>query len=179
MVGAPLLVRYALPAAAVLAGATLIVLATVGERENTSLAAFHAAGPMLHIDPAEITEVRVAKPGREWRFERAGGGWRAAGATQPLTPRQAGRIEAGLKLLHNSAPEREFTPEESSRPADFGLASPALRVTALGNGKSFMVEFGSPNPLGLARYTRVGGSAHALLLPSFVADTWFQALEAP
>jgi hypothetical protein len=59
--------------------------------------------------------------------------------------------------------------------AAYGLDPPALTVAIRGRG-TFSIAFGVANPLGLARYARMGGSADVLLMPRYVADTWEEAV---
>ena len=84
------------------------------------------------------------------------------------------QVEEGLALLHRSGPERILTPDEAvGSERDFGLATPALSVTArTAWDPPFTIHFGGKNPLGLARYARVDGRAEVVLLPAFVAETW-------
>jgi len=84
----------------------------------------------------------------------------------------------GLKLLHNSAPQR--TDLASEQLSEFGLAPPRLTVTArMTGGASITIEFGRTNPLGLERYARVVGRGEILLMPAFVADAWEPVAEVP
>jgi hypothetical protein len=81
------------------------------------------------------------------------------------------RIEQGLKLLHNSGPQR--TDLASEQQVEFGLVPPRLTVTARTTaGSSITIEFGGLNQLGLERYARIAGQSEILLMPSFVAEAW-------
>ena len=104
MVATQVLRRRAVLAAAVAAAALLVGLALHGERERGPLGRFEASGLMAHIAPADIAEVEIETPGRRWRFVREGAAWRAVEAAQPPRADAATRIEAGLRLLHVSAP---------------------------------------------------------------------------
>lgn len=171
---AALLRRNLFLGAVLVSAGALVVLALVGERENTSLAEFTPQGVMVRIDPRDIRKVAVSAGARHWEFSRSGRSWESPDANWPAG--RAERIDLGLKLLHNSAPQAVFTEEESRDLASFGLETPALRVTASGPDGDFTVEFGSLNPMGLARYARVGGTSNVMLIPRFVADTWEQVL---
>jgi hypothetical protein len=76
----------------------------------------------------------------------AAGNWQAEDADAPAA---ADSIDTGLKLLHNSAPQRVLEADElANRPlAEFGLAPPRLTVTARRDqGGSITIEFGVRQP---------------------------------
>jgi hypothetical protein len=158
-------------ASAAVAAAALSVLALQGERPATHVSVFAAAGVMRHIPPEEVEHVEVAAGSRSWQFTRKPAGWESSAATQASSAKTGASIEQGLRLLHNSAPERTLTGAEASDPAAFGLVSPALTVTVKGRER-FSIAFGGTNPLGLARYARVQGRSDVILLPRYVADAW-------
>lgn len=175
MVDAPLLKRALWPALAVLALAVLLALALPGERPGTRLEKFEASGLMVHIDPASIAEVEISAGTRRWRFARDGGGWRVVEAALAPPADAAARVENGLNLLHNAAPERFLAGDELAAQASFGLEPPALQVVATGASR-FAVAFGASNPLGLARYARVEGRTDVALVPGYVAEAWESAV---
>ena len=171
MVAPQVLKRALWPAAAALAAGVLLALALHGERPGARLEQFEATGLMLHIAPASVTAVEVSAGERRWRFVRDGGGWSVVEAALPPPSDIAVRIENGLKLLHNSAPERILSGDELAAQASFGLDPPALSVVATGTSR-FAIAFGASNPLGLARYARVAGRDDVALVPGYVAETW-------
>ena len=175
MVDAPLLRRALWPALAALAAGTLLLLALYGERPGAGLDKFEASGPMVHLDPAGIAEVEVHAGALRWRFARQGGGWRVVEASSTPPADVAVRIETGLRLLHNSAPERILAGDELAAQAAFGLDPPVLSVVATGASR-FSIAFGAANPLGLARYARVEGRGEVALMPGYVAETWEAAV---
>jgi hypothetical protein len=160
-------------ASAAVAATVLIALALQGERPATHVGVFAAAGLMRHIPPAEVSHVEVASGARRWQFTRKPEGWVSSSATQAPAEKTGAAIEQGLRLLHNSAPERTLTGEEVS--GAFGLESPTMTVTVKGR-ESFSVTFGGTNPLGLARYARVEGQRDVILLPHYVADAWQEVI---
>lgn len=174
---APALRRLAWPAAAAVAAAFIAALAFHGERPEPGLARFEAAGLMLHLPPERVTRVDIhAGSARRALLRGPGGTWTSDGI--PAAADVAARVETGLTLLHVSGPERTMSAEElqGTSAAEFGLAPPALSVTAHGtSGVAFTVHFGRANPLGLARYARVEGTEGIVLLPGFVAETWEHA----
>jgi hypothetical protein len=171
VVDAPLLRRALWPALAVLAVGVLLALALHGERPGAGLEKFEASGLMVHIDPASISEIEINAGARRWRFAREGRGWRVVEAALTPPADLAARIEGGLKLLHNAAPERILSGDELSAQASFGLEPPVLSVVATGAAR-FAIAFGASNPLGLARYSRVEGRADVALVPGYVAEAW-------
>ena len=175
MVGAPALKRAAWLGAAVLAAGVVIALAFHGQRPDSSLVGFGAAGVMLQISPDAVTEVNVSRGEHRWRFER----WSSKAWTAPPGPPPgesvAAKLDRGLRFLHVSAPQRVLMPEEVAAvsPSEFGLEPPRYSVSVRSPGTApFTIEFGGLNAQGLAQYARVTGRAEILLLPSFVGEQW-------
>ena len=164
--------------AAALAAGFLGILAFEGERPEPGLARFAPAGLLAKWPVHQVMSVDVSAGTDHRSFHRnPTGGWRLAAAGAATTADLAQSIETGLKLLHNSAPERtDLTGEQLG---EFGLEPAQLTVTAhAADGDSIAVEFGGRNPLGLERYARVVGRAEILLMPGFVADAWERVAEA-
>jgi hypothetical protein len=179
MVAAASVTRGAWMAAAALAAVFIVVLAFHGERPEGGLARFEAAGLLVRWPVAEMSEIDVQVGTDRRSYHRVPGGWRADGADVPTEVHE--RIELGLKLLHNSRPERIIHPDELADRAlaDFGLAPPRLSVTVrTSGGRGATVHFGGVNPLGLARYARVEGNDDVVLLSAFVAEAWERVAEA-
>jgi hypothetical protein len=166
------------PLAAALAAGLLGILAFEGERPEPGLAWFAPAGLLAEWPVQQVTSVDVsAGTGHRSFYRDPNGGWRVGAAGAAMTADLAERIETGLKLLHNSAPQR--TDLTSEQLGEFRLEPPRLTVTAhAADGDSIAVEFGGSNPLGLERYARVVGRAEILLMPGFVADAWERVAEA-
>ena len=168
---ATVLKRALWPAAAAFAAAVLLALALYGERPGSNLEKFQAAGLMVHIAPASVNGVEITSGARRWRFARDGAGWRVVEAGLPPPPDFAARIESGLTLLHNAAPERILSGDELVAQASFGLDPPVLTVAATGAAR-FAAAFGTSNPLGLARYARIEGQGSVALVPGYVVEVW-------
>jgi hypothetical protein len=172
--------RLAWPAAAVATAAFIVALAMHGERPEPGLARFVAAG-LMTVPPERVTEVDLDAGGRSWRLRRSEDGWAVVhgGPLRIADPRP--QVEEGLALLHRSGPQRILTPDEAAgAERDFGLAAPALSVTArTTSDPPFTIHFGGKNPLGLARYARVDGRAEVVLLPAFVAEAWERLVTQP
>jgi hypothetical protein len=178
VVAASPLRRSAWGLAAAVAGAVLVALALHGQRPDSSLARFEAAGVMPDIQPRDVTDVRLTAGERAWHFRRADEGrWAQADGAGLADPSEA--IERGLRFLRVSAPQRvleshEITP---SAFAEFGLAPPRyVVVVQAAAGVAFTIEFGGPNAQGLAQYARVRGRDGLLLLPRFVGEPWEAAI---
>jgi len=166
------------PLAAALSAGFIGLLAFRGERPEPGLARFAPAGLLADWPVEQVTSVDVSAGAYRRSFRRdPGGGWRPDTADADTTADLTGHIEEGLKLLHNSGPQR--TDLASEQLAEFGLEPPRLTVTArMTGGASITIEFGGANPLGLERYARIAGRTEILLMPAFVADAWDPVAEA-
>jgi hypothetical protein len=155
-----------------LAAGFIALLAFRGERPAPGLARFKPAGLLADWPVQQVTSVDVGTEAEHRSFRRnSGGGWCPEDADPALTADLAERIETGLTLLHNSAPQRADL--ASDQLDEFGLEPPRLIVTAhMTSGVSVTIEFGGTNPLGLERYARLVGRPEILLMPAFVADAW-------
>lgn len=173
--------RFAWPAAAGAALALIAALALHGERPQPGLARFAPAGVLAAWPPAQISKIVVVTGAASRTFRRnAGGEWLASGGGSPAAPELAESIETGLKLLHNSPPQRRLDADEvAGQPLDqFGLAPARLTVIArTAEGEGMTIAFGGANPLGLARYARIDGRPELLLLSSYVADAWERVVQ--
>ena len=167
---------WAWPSAALVAIAFLLVFALHGERPEPGLGRFVASGPMTRPLPDEVDGVEVALAGRSWQFTRAGTGPWQQRAGPAVAGEPGASIGRGLDLLHNAAIERTLTAAEVAQvdPAQFALGEDGLFVSVSGAGQSFRIRFGGRNPLGLARYARIGTAAGIALLPDYVAEPWLR-----
>ena len=168
--------RHAWILAAAAAALLLLVFAVYSPDRKKGLAEFQAAGPMRHIATADIVALRIVASQRQWRFERRTAGWQISQGSALPDAAMGNALETGLRLLHNTPPERGFDLES----ADFGLAPPALRVSlATTGGAAFDAEFGGANPMGLARYVRIRerGQSSLYLMPGYVAEPWEQVIQ--
>ena len=104
-------------------------MAFQGERPEPGLARFTPAGLLAGWPIAQVTFVEVGSGENRQSFRRdPEGGWRLGAADASVPADLDERIEQGLKLLHNSGPQR--TDLGSEQLAEFGLAPPRLTVTA-------------------------------------------------
>lgn len=172
----PALSRAAWAAAALAALALLGVLALRSPDRQQSLVAYQAAGAMRHIATETVHNVRLTAGQVSRSFQRgADGSWQADGGAATATA-AAAAIEAGLRLLHNTPPERGFEAESP----EFGLTPPALRVELqTADGQTFEADFGAVNPIGMAHYVRIrsAGRTAVQLMPSYMAQAWAPVLQ--
>jgi len=183
VVATPALTRGLWIAAALVAGGTLVVLASHGEASSTGLARFEPGGPMLRLPPVLASAVEVQDRQRRWRFVRApAGGWKAADGSPPGAADLGTQLEAGLRFLHVSAPQRVLDRDEA-RDVDLvamGLSPPRLTVTVFpAAGAPFVVDLGGPNPQGFAQYARLAGSEELLLLNRYVGEAFARSVAHP
>jgi hypothetical protein len=178
-VGPPSLRRLLWAVGATLAAGTIAALALHGERPDTSLVRFEPAGVMLSIAPESVMEVVVSRGERRWRFERAGAdAWSSSTGSAAATA----HLNRGLRLLHDSAPQRVLAADEVAgiAPSEFGLAPPRYVVSVRSAATPpFAIEFGALSPQGVAQYARVSGREGIVLLPAFVGAQWESVMSAP
>lgn len=161
---------------AALAAGFLGVLAFHGERPEPGLDRFEPAGLLVDWPIEDIAKLELSAGTKHRSFHRVAGGWRGEGAPADLEQ----RIATGLKLLHNSAPQRILAASEIGGHGlvEFGLEPPRLTLSAAtAAGRRVTIRFGAANPLGLARYTRIDGRPEVILLPAFVAEAWERVME--
>jgi hypothetical protein len=165
--------RHAWVLVAAAAALLLLVLALYSADRQKGLAEYQAAGPMRHIGTADIVALRIVAGERQWRFQRRAAGWQVGEGGALSDAATTSAIETGLRLLHNTPPERGFDTESPG----FGLTPPALRVSlTTAAGATFEADFGGVNPIGLARYVRIRerGQSALHLMPGYVAEPWEQ-----
>jgi hypothetical protein len=157
-----------------LAAVVLTALALHGQRPDSSVARFEAAGVMRDIEPRDVAEVRVARGAAAWRFRRAGEGrWTLADGAGAADPSEA--VEQGLRYLHVSAPQRIMERDEVPSPTgpEFGLTPPRCIVEIrAARGPAFTITFGALNAQGLAQYARIHDRDELFLLPRYVGQPW-------
>ncbi len=172
----PALSRAAWAAAALTALALLGTLALRSPDRQQSLVAYQASGTMRHLATERVRSVRLTVGRVSHGFQRGPDGhWQADDGAAPA-PTTAAAIEAGLRLLHNTPPERDFDAESP----EFGLTPPSLKVEVQGiDGQAFEADVGAVNPIGMAHYVRIvsDGRTSIHLMPSYLAQAWAPALQ--
>ncbi|MEK8051352.1 hypothetical protein AACH10_13960 [Ideonella sp. DXS22W] len=174
---------------AVLVGGGLAVTALMSPDRQQQLQEHVASGPLRDVAEAQVLRVDLQQGDRQWQALRTAGGWtlNAPGAATATAPQAlSAQLDGAVRLLRNAAIERELPAEAP----EYGLAAPqALQVRVFTRADAaaapdFTFTFGGANPVALARYTRLqvaGGAASApaaqvVLLPSYVAEAWEQAV---
>jgi hypothetical protein len=179
-VAAALTRRWAWPLAGAAAFAFLVAAAMHGQRRDP-MQDFRPAGVLTAFAPEDAREVEITLEGKVWRFRRDGE-WRSSDPSRTTPADLANRIDTALRLLRNSAPLRVLTADEAERvsPSEYGLglAGLGVEVRAAG-GAVFRIQFGRRNPLGSARYAKVGGMAGVPLMPTHVGEAWEQVIAGP
>ena len=172
--------RWWLPVVAVLGAGFIAVVALQGERPVGGMIEYRARGFLAAQAAADLGEIEVEANGRRRSFKRGTGAWQEI-------PAELGRaLDLGVKLLRETAPERNLAGDELAGArlggislADYGLNPPALSVTMRGPKlASFRIEFGGTNPLGQSRYVRIDGR-EIWLVPRHVAEAWEVVARAP
>ena len=152
------------------AGAAALIVGLALHGERPGLARFEASGLMAEVPIDRVRAVEVTSATGTRRFTRgADGRWPA-------------EIDEGLKFLGVTRPERVLTAEEvgAGGGRELGLDPPAATVSVrVDGGPPFVVSFGAANPLGVARYARVGSRREVVLLPRHVADAWDRVAGGP
>lgn len=168
-------------AVAVLVGGGLLAAALVSPDRQQQLQEHVASGPMREVAESQVLRVSVQQGERQWQFQRQGPGWTVTPERALSAAQLTEQVDGAVRLLRNAAVEREL---EADSP-DFALDTPqTVRVRVFTSAAAdapvaWAFDFGASNPVGLARYTRVqGGAAPAqrVLLPSYVAEAWEQAV---
>jgi hypothetical protein len=160
-------------AGAVAALLLLLGVALYSPDRQKGLTEFEAVGPMRHIETAAVVALRIEVGQRQWDLERRATGWHMVQGGAPVDATTSDAVEMGLRLLHNSPPERGFDTESS----DFGLTPTALRIhLSTNDGASFEADFGGANATGLARYVRIRepGRSALHLMSGYVVEPWEQ-----
>jgi hypothetical protein len=149
-------------------------MALHGERREGGIDRFESEGFLAASEPRSVRRVVVERGGRPSGYDRAADGqWTTGAPPMPIAPELAQRLEQALELLRHAKPERQFTAEEAATvpKAGLGLEPPAILVSVVAAGASpFVIAFGAENPLGHARYARVGETLW--LVPKHMADAW-------
>lgn len=166
---------------AVLVGGGLVGTALLSPDRQQQLQDHVASGPLRDIAEAQVLRVLVRQGERQWQLQRQAAGWIISPARDLPAVTLNAQVEGAVRLLRNAAVERELAADSP----DYGLASPrAVQVRvftslAADAAPAWTFDFGGLNPVGLARYARLqaaGAPAQVVLLPSYVAEAWEQAV---
>ena len=114
------------------------------------------------LEGKDVEEIVVKKGDATLHLKKAGDAWSLAAPVAAPADRAA--VEGLATSLATLRIEREIdaTP---SKPADFGLAPPAVEVTFKAKGQERGVRLGSKNPTGIWVYAQEAGKPAVLLVP--------------
>jgi hypothetical protein len=115
------------------------------------------------LEAKDVEEIVVRKGGAEaLRLKKGGEAWSLlTPVAAPADRRAADELATSLTTLRVER-EIEANPE---KPADFGLAPPAVEVTFKAKGQERTVRLGAKNPSGIWVYAQEGGKPAVLLVP--------------
>jgi hypothetical protein len=115
------------------------------------------------LEGKDVEEIVVRKGDAETlRLKRAGGAWSlTAPVSATADARAADDLASSLATLRVER-EIEANPQ---KPADFGLAPPAVEVTFKAKGQERTVRLGAKSPSGVWAYAQEGGKPAVLLVP--------------
>ena len=115
------------------------------------------------LEGKDVEEIVVRKGDAETlRLKRAGGTWSlTAPVSATADARAADDLASSLATLRVER-EIEANPQ---KPADFGLAPPAVEVTFKAKGQDHTVRLGAKSPSGVWAYAQEGGKPAVLLVP--------------
>jgi hypothetical protein len=115
------------------------------------------------LEAKDVEEIVVRKGDAETlRLKRTGGTWSlAAPVSASADPRAADDLATSLATLRVER-EIEANPQ---KPADFGLAPPAVEVTFKAKGQEHTVKLGAKSPSGIWAYAQEAGKPAVLLVP--------------
>ncbi len=115
------------------------------------------------LEGKDVEEIVVRKGDAETlRLKRAGGAWSlTAPVSATADARAADDLASSLATLRVER-EIEANPQ---KPADFGLAPPAVEVTFKAKGQDHTVRLGAKSPSGVWAYAQEGGKPAVLLVP--------------
>lgn len=134
----------------------------------------------LTLDPDDLREVRLQRPGRRIVVQRSGDRWDAIEPPGVTVPSDL--IAAFTRALA-STEEIERVSDKGADAHAYGLDDDAARIELVpAGGASVVVMLGTTNPTGTALYARRGDAPEVVLIGRDVAyyeDLIFQSLPVP
>jgi len=126
-----------------------------------------------------VARIEIAEGGRTDQFvPMPSGAWLRNGT--PVDAAIAGHLDAALRLLTRSAPDRVFNrgDYDDRQMGAFGLDPPQAQITIIAHdGAATRVAFGDATPTQVAQYVRILGRPEVYLLSRFVGTEWQLALD--
>jgi hypothetical protein len=114
------------------------------------------------VEAKDIEEILVRKGDATLQLKKTGDAWSLAAPV--AAPADRGAVEALATSLATLRMEREID-ANPQKPADFGLAPPAVEITFKAKGQERGVKLGAKNPTGIWVYAQEAGKPAVLLVP--------------
>jgi hypothetical protein len=114
------------------------------------------------VEAKDVEEILVRKGAETLQLKKSGETWTLAAPVAAPADRQA--VEGLASSLATLRVEREIE-ANPQKPADFGLAPPAMEITFKAKGQERGVKLGAKNPTGTWVYAQETGKPAVLLVP--------------
>lgn len=124
------------------------------------------------LESKDIEEVAITRKGETLQLKKSGDAWSLASPVQGRAESQP--VQDMLGSLASLRVEREIEPRPS-KPADFGLETPAAEISFTAKGAKHRVRLGAKNPTGLWVYAQLDDKPAVVL----VSDSLLRDAEKP
>jgi hypothetical protein len=114
------------------------------------------------VEAKDVEEIVVRKGAETLQLKKTGEAWSLAAPVAAPADRQA--VEGLASSLATLRVEREIE-ANPQKPADFGLAPPAVEITFKAKGQERGIKLGSKNPTGIWVYAQAADKPAVLLVP--------------
>jgi hypothetical protein len=114
------------------------------------------------LESKDIEEVAITRKGATLQLKKSGDAWSLASPVQGRAESQP--VQDMLGSLASLRVEREIEPRPS-KPADFGLETPAAEISFTAKGAKHRVRLGTKNPTGLWVYAQLDDKPAVVLVP--------------
>ncbi|MBI4012451.1 MAG: DUF4340 domain-containing protein [Candidatus Rokubacteria bacterium] len=114
------------------------------------------------LESKDIEEVAITRKGETLQLKKSGDAWSLASPVQGRAESQP--VQDMLGSLASLRVEREIEPRPS-KPADFGLETPAAEISFTAKGAKHRVRLGTKNPTGLWVYAQLDDKPAVVLVP--------------
>ena len=114
------------------------------------------------LESKDIEEVAITRKGETIQLKKSGDAWSLASPVQGRAESQP--VQDMLGSLAGLRVEREIEPKPS-KPADFGLETPAAEISFTAKGEKHRVRLGAKNPTGLWVYAQLEDKPAVVLVP--------------
>ena len=164
---------------AILAGVLAVTKLVDGSKPEAAPKDITAAEILSDFGPNSLRSIRAAgAEGELHLYSSDGETWFVDETSTAFRPAQD-LIRAAVRAL-SSIRSRDLVTDDAADEdlSAFGLDEPRTVVTLKDNkGASAVIEFGSLNPSGTGRYSRLAGSSTVVIVPSYIANHAFKSSE--